>query len=78
MSDDMKVSNGLGFPVEALAGVGRMPVNDETEQEAARVFFCGCDVGYAAAGDWGGDGKSGKRLAYSMIGNSEIKLTGQL
>lgn len=38
MSDDVKVSKGLGFPVEALAGVVRMPVNDENEQEAARVF----------------------------------------
>jgi len=39
MSDDMKVSKGLGFPVVALPGVGHMPANGEDEQEAARVFY---------------------------------------
>ena len=38
MSDDMKVSNGLEFPVVALARVGYMPAKGEDEQEAARVF----------------------------------------
>jgi superfamily I DNA/RNA helicase len=39
MSDDMKVSKGLEFPVVALAGVWRMPAKGEDEQEAARVFY---------------------------------------
>ena len=39
MSDDMKVSKGLGFPVVALPGVGHMPAKGEDEQEAARVFY---------------------------------------
>ena len=39
MSDDMKVSKGLEFPVVALPGVGRMPAAGEDEQEAARVFY---------------------------------------
>ena len=39
MSDDMKVSKGLEFPVVALPGVGHMPVKGEDEQEAARVFY---------------------------------------
>ena len=39
MSDDMKVSKGLEFPVVALPGVGHMPAKGEDEQEAARVFY---------------------------------------
>ena len=38
MSDDMKVSKGLEFPVVALPGLGHMPAKGEDEQEAARVF----------------------------------------
>jgi hypothetical protein len=32
MSDDVSVRKGLGFPVEALAGVVRLPVNYENDQ----------------------------------------------
>ena len=39
MSDDMKVSKDLGFPVVALPGVGYMPAAGEDEKEAARVFY---------------------------------------
>ena len=39
MSDDMKVSKGLEFPVVALPGLGHMPAMGEDEQEAARVFY---------------------------------------
>ena len=39
MSDDMKVSKGLEFPVVALPGVGHIPAKGEDEQEAARVFY---------------------------------------
>ena len=39
MSDDMKVSKGLEFPVVALPGVGCMPAAGEDEKEAARVFY---------------------------------------
>jgi|GEM_PF-2493701 len=35
----MGVSKGLGFPVAAPPGVGRMPSKGEDEQEAARVFY---------------------------------------
>ena len=35
----MKVSKGLEFPVVALAGVGHMPAQGESEQVAARVFY---------------------------------------
>ena len=39
MSDDMKVSKSLGFPVVALPGVGHMPAKGEDEKEAAWVFY---------------------------------------
>lgn len=39
MSDDMKVSKGLEFPVVALPGMGHMPAKDEDEQRAALVFY---------------------------------------
>jgi hypothetical protein len=39
MSDDMKVSEGLEFPVVALPGMGHMPGKGEDEQVAARVFY---------------------------------------
>ena len=38
MSDEMKLSKGLEFPVVALPGLGHMPAKSEDEQEAARVF----------------------------------------
>ena len=41
MRDEMKVSNGLEFPVVALAGVGYMPAKGEDEQEVARVCYLG-------------------------------------
>jgi UvrD-like helicase C-terminal domain len=39
MSDDMKVSKGLGFPVVALTGLEHMPAKGKDEQEAAQVFY---------------------------------------
>lgn len=39
MSDDMKLSKGLEFPVVALPGVGHTPAKGEDEKEAARVFY---------------------------------------
>ena len=39
MSDDMKVSKGLEFPVVALPGVGHTPAKGKDEQEAARVSY---------------------------------------
>ena len=39
MSDDLKVSKGLDFPVVAHPGVGHMPAKCEDEQEASRVFY---------------------------------------
>ena len=39
MSDDMKVSNGLEFPLVALPAVGYISTTGEDEQEAARVSY---------------------------------------
>ena len=39
MSDHIKISKGLGFPVVALVGVGHMPAKGEDKQHAARVFY---------------------------------------
>ncbi len=39
MSDHIKVSKGLAFPVVALPGVGLMPAKGENEKDAARVFY---------------------------------------
>jgi len=39
MSDDVKVSKGLEFPVVALPGVGHMPAKGEDEQDSAPVFY---------------------------------------
>ena len=39
MSDHMKVSKGLEFPVVAQPVVGHMPGTGEDGQEAARVFY---------------------------------------
>ena len=39
MSDDMRVSKGLEFPVVALPGVGHMPAKGADEKDAARVFY---------------------------------------
>jgi hypothetical protein len=38
-SDDMKVGNGLEFPVLALRGARHMPAKGADEQGAARVFY---------------------------------------
>ncbi len=38
-SDDMKVSEGLEFPLVALPCVGHMPAKGEDEKDAARVFY---------------------------------------
>jgi superfamily I DNA/RNA helicase len=66
MSDDMKVSKGLRFPVVALSGVGHMPVKGEEEQEAARVFYV---VATRATPrlvlDVGGNGEFGRRLTHA-------------
>jgi hypothetical protein len=39
MSDHIKVSKGLEFPVVALPGVGHMPPKGEDKKEASRVFY---------------------------------------
>jgi superfamily I DNA/RNA helicase len=39
MSDDMKVSKGLEFPLVALPCVGHMPAKGEDEKDSARVFY---------------------------------------
>jgi superfamily I DNA/RNA helicase len=63
MSDDMKVSKDLGFPVVALPGVGHMPAKGEDEQEAARVFYVAATrATQRLVIGVGGDGGFGKRL----------------
>ena len=37
----LHVSKGLEFPVVALVGAGRMPVEGEDEREEARLFYVG-------------------------------------
>jgi hypothetical protein len=39
MSDDVKISNGLVFPLVALPAVGYMSTTGEDEREVAQVFF---------------------------------------
>jgi superfamily I DNA/RNA helicase len=60
MSDDMKVSKGLDFPVMALPGVGHMPAAGEDEKDAARVFYV------AAA-------RAMQRLVIGMGGGFEVR-----
>ncbi len=63
MSDDMKVSKGLGFPLVALPGVGHMPAKGEDEQEAARVFYVAATrATQRLVFGVGGDGRFGSRL----------------
>ncbi len=63
MSDDMKVSKDLGFPVVALPGVGHMPAKGEDEQEAARVFYVAATrATQRLVIGVGGDGGFGARL----------------
>jgi superfamily I DNA/RNA helicase len=37
----LQVKNWLEFPVVALGGIGRMPVEGEVEREQARLFHVG-------------------------------------
>ena len=63
MSDDMKVSKDLGFPVVAQPGVGHMPAKGEYEQEAARVFYVAATrATQRLVIGVGGDGGFGARL----------------
>ena len=63
MSDDMKVSKGLVFPVVALPGVGHMPAQGEDEQEAARVIYVAATrATQRLVIGVGGDGGFGERL----------------
>ena len=63
MSDDMKISKGLEFPVVALSGVGQMPAKGEGRRakgegrrraRGCAGVCCGGDAGHAEIGDWGG------------------------
>ena len=64
MSDDMKISKGLEFPVVALPGVGHMPANGEDEQEAARVFYVAATrATQRLVIGVGGDGLLGRRAS---------------
>jgi hypothetical protein len=39
MSDDLKVSKGMGLPVVAQPGLGHMPAKGDDAQEGERVFY---------------------------------------
>jgi hypothetical protein len=59
----MKVSKGLEFPVVALPGVGHMPAADESELDAARVFYVAATrATQKLVVGVGGDGAFGRRL----------------
>jgi superfamily I DNA/RNA helicase len=63
MSDDMKASKGLEFPVVALPGVGHMPPPGGDEKEAARVFHVAATrATQRLVIGVGGDGGFGVRL----------------
>ncbi len=71
MSDDMKVSKGLEFPVVALPGVGYMPAKGEDEQEAARVFYVAATrATQRLVIGVGGNGGFGRGLACATIDES--------
>lgn len=61
-SDDVPVSKGLGFPVEAMSGVGGSARQERKRARGCAGVFCGCVVGDAAAGDWGGDGRFARKF----------------
>jgi hypothetical protein len=50
MSDDVKVSNGLGSQWRRWLAWGVCPSMTKTSKSLRGCFVCGCDVGYAAAG----------------------------
>ena len=56
MSDDMKVSKGLVFPVVALPGVGAHARQVRRRARGRAGVLCGGEAGYAEVGDWYGWG----------------------
>ncbi len=76
MSDDMKVSKGLEFPVVALPGVGHMPAKGKDEQEAARVFYVAATratqrlvIGVGGDGGFGRSLSIGPAIALGLFPN---------
>ena len=75
MSDDMKVSKGLKFPVVALPGVGHMLVKGDDEQEGARVFYVAATRALQRfVIEVGGDGGFAKRLDMEQPTRHQFKL----
>ncbi len=61
----IKVGEGLGFPVVALASAGHMPAKGEDQQEAARVFYVAAKratrrlvIGVSGEAEFGSDYRS--------------------
>ena len=54
MSDDMRVSEGLEYPVLAIPSVGHMPAIAKTSRRPQGVL-CGGNAGDAEVGGAGGD-----------------------
>lgn len=60
----MKASKGLGLPVVALPGMGRIPAPGDDEKGAARVFYVAVTrATQRLVIGVGGDGKFGRLLA---------------
>ena len=58
----MKVSKGLGLPVVALPGMGRIPAQGDDEKGAARVFYVAATRATRAT----------QRLMITLCGNSRF------
>jgi hypothetical protein len=78
MSDEMKVSKGMKFPVVALPGVGHMLANGEDEQQAARMFCVGATRAtqrLVTGGGWGIQFYSSTIFLNAPINSSALQLT---
>jgi len=69
MSDDVKVSKGLGFPVVALAGVGAHASQGRILARGRASVLRGGDKGCAGVNDWvwWGQGIWAEPIKYQMI-----------
>lgn len=74
VSDEMKVSKGLEFPVVALSDVKHMPAGED-EREAAQVFYVAATrATQRLVIGLGGDGGFGTTLAGTRNTNCNISI----
>jgi ATP-dependent exoDNAse (exonuclease V) beta subunit len=64
----LHVSKGLGFPVVALVGAGRMPAEGEGEREEARLFYVGATRATQRLVIWA---SGGREFRCSLIGKRQ-------